>query len=146
MAALNIVTLFGRLTRDAEVRKSGNGVSYCRITVACDRFSKDKDNKEADFVPVIAWKQSADYLGTYGRKGNQILVNGSIRTGSYQNKDGSTVYTTEVWADRVQLIGDGKKQQNDYPTGGNPLKKNDIDANDGFDTGSPMIDDGDLPF
>lgn len=148
MPSMNEVTLLGRMTRDAEVKKTSTGKSFCRITVACDRFGREK---ETDFVPVVVWNQSADYLGNYGRKGSLIAVQGNIRTGSFQNKDGQTVYTTDVAATRVQLILEKKASENKYSSMGTPLRKEDVDANDGFENAGPTyFDDSDsydeVPF
>lgn len=147
MAAINRVILLGRLTKDVEIRKSGNGSSFCKFTVAVDRYSKDKES-QADFPQVTAFNQSADYLGNYGRKGLLISVEGSIKTGSYQDRDGKKIYTTDVIADRVQIL-ESKKSGNEYPSAGMPLRKDEIRADDGFETETSdtiMPLGGDLPF
>ena len=142
-ASVNMVVLIGRLTKDPELRKTSAGASYCRFTVACDRLGKEQG---ADFVQVTAWGQSADFLGNYGRKGNITAVQGSIRTGSYTNKEGQTVYTTEVAAFRVQLIKEQQSSGNQYSNMGTPLRKDEIDATDGFENAEGPIDPDDIPF
>lgn len=150
MASINEVTLLGRLTKDVEIRKTASGMSVCRVTVACDRFVKDKE-KETDFIPVTVWGQSADFLGSYGNKGSLVAVQGSIKTGSYTDKDGKKVYTTDVSANRIQIISEKKGSGNSYSNLGTPLRKEDIDANDGFDVladvpPEPAVGGDDLPF
>lgn len=102
---MNSVSLTGRLTKDPEVR-TGNS-PLCRFTLACDRrWQKDA----ADFIPCKAWKQSAEYLGQYGHKGDLVEVIGSIETGSYE-KDGKKTYTMEVRVDFLRLIGSRKEEE-----------------------------------
>lgn len=113
---MNNVNLIGRLTREPELKQSSNGTAYCKFTLAVNRpFDRDK---KADFINCVAWKATAENLALYMRKGSQIGVVGSIQTGSYQNKDGNKVYTTEVMANQVMFL-ESKKQQdsggyNDY--------------------------------
>jgi single-strand DNA-binding protein len=91
---MNVVVLRGRLTRDPEVRYTNDNMCVTRYTVACDRrFSKDN---EADFIPCIAFGKSGEFAEKYFRKGMSVAVKGRIQTGSYTNKDGQKVYTTDV--------------------------------------------------
>ena len=148
MAGINRVVLVGRLTKDAELYKTKSGTSYCRFTVAVDRQNKkDDQTAAADFPGVVAWRQQADFIGNYGAKGMMVSVEGAIQTGSYKDRDGRTVYTTEILANRIQLL-ESKKSKSNYSNNGTSLRRDEINANDGFDTGSggnPISDD-DLPF
>lgn len=149
MAGINRVLLVGRLTRDPELRKTQSGISYCRFTVACDRRKKsDGEDPGADFIGCVAWRQSADFLGSYGRKGVLVAVDGSIQTGSYTDRDGRKVYTTDVICENVQILERSSSSGSSYSNNGTPLRKDDIDANDGFDAGDTRADisDDDLPF
>lgn len=150
-ASINSVVLLGRLTKDPEVRKTTSGLSFCRFTVACDkRKSKEDQDPGANFVNCVAWRQSADFLGGYAEKGQLVAVNGSIETGSYTDRDGRKVYTTDVLVDRVQLV-ENKKAKPDYPNNGQSKRMEDFaaEANEGFgsadDNGSGYGDE-DLPF
>lgn len=150
MSSLNRTVLVGRLTRDVEVRKTQSGKSYARFTVACDRSTK-KDGQEqtADFISCVAWDQRADFLGRNGLKGTLVGIDGHIMTGSYTNKDGLKVYTTDVVADQIQIFESKKNQRSDYPSNGTPLRRDDINANEGFDVGMdgyPIDPNEDLPF
>ncbi len=103
---INRVVLVGRLTRDVEVRKTQSGLSVASFTVACDNRRRQQDGTSqntADFINCVAWRQSADFLGQYARKGALIGVDGKIQTRSY-DRDGQKVYVTEVVADTVQLL------------------------------------------
>lgn len=104
---MNRVVLIGRLTKDPELRFTpGNGTAVVRVTLAVDRrFSKAKDGKkEADFIPVVVWNNQAENLSKYTVKGNLIAVSGRIQTGSYEAKDGTRRYTTEVIAEEIQFL------------------------------------------
>lgn len=109
--SLNHVVLVGRLTKDVEVRKTPSGISLARFTVAVDRRFGSRNNGQqqnnqptADFISCIAWRQSADFLGSYGRKGTLVGIEGSIQTGSYTNQAGQKVYTTDVSVNNIQLL------------------------------------------
>ena len=105
MAGINNVVLVGRLTKDPELMKTKSGISFCRFTVAIDRPKKKDDQTDAaDFPGVVAWRQQADFIGNYGAKGMMVSVEGAIQTGSYKDRDGRTVYTTEILANRIQLL------------------------------------------
>lgn len=161
MSGINSVVLVGRLTRDVEVRKTGSGVSYARFTVACDRRFSGGQNAQngqqptADFIGCVAWRQSADFLGSYGRKGSLVGVNGSIQTGSYTDRDGRKVYTTDVVCDRVQLLESKGHSQGQTSSDGGYIPEpqepyapsvNDISSSD-FNTGPSFdIASDDLPF
>lgn len=105
---INRVVLVGRLTKDVEVRKTQTGLSVASFTVACDRRtsrSQDGTNQQtADFINCVAWRQSADFLGQYARKGALVGVEGRIQTRSYDRQDGTKQYVTEVLCDNVSLL------------------------------------------
>lgn len=149
-ASMNRVILLGRLTKDPETRKTTSGTSYCRFQVACDK-RKTKDDKEpgANFITCAAWRQSADFIGDYGEKGMLVAVEGSIETGSYTDRDGKKVFTTEVLVDRIQLA-ESKKQRSDYPSNGTSytMAEASAHANEGFDVGDAdaEVTGDDLPF
>lgn len=111
---INRVVLVGRITKDPELRKTSSGISTVSFTVACNRrFSKD----QTDFINCVAWRQSADFLANYVRKGALIGVEGSIQTRNYENQQGQRVYVTEVLAENVQILESKNSQRvaaNDY--------------------------------
>lgn len=106
---MNKVILMGRLTRDAEVRYSqgDNSMAIARFTIAVDRRvrrdSNNGDEQTADFIGCVAFGRTADFLERYGRKGTKFVVEGRIQTGSYTNKDGQRVYTTDVVVENVEF-------------------------------------------
>ena len=96
---MNKVILMGRLTRDAEVRYSQgeNSTAIARFSLAVDRrFRRDGDEQTADFINCVAFGRTAEFLERFGRKGTKFVLEGRIQTGSYTNKDGQKVYTTDV--------------------------------------------------
>ena len=147
-ASVNMVVLIGRLTKDPELRKTSAGASYCRFTVACDRpKKKDTQDDSADFIGCVAWRKSAEFLSDYCHKGNLVNVIGSIQTGSYTDREGRKVYTTDILADRVQILESAPKAKSDYPHNGTSVRTEDVDRtfNTGPEGAAPIPED-DLPF
>ena len=141
---INRVVLVGRITADPEIRKTQTGLSVTRFTLALDN-GKDKP---ADFINCVAWRQSADFLGEYARKGFVVGVDGSISTRSYE-KDGHKVYVTEVVAEKVRICS-GKQnsngQGNSQPQQNRSQKAQNEPTDDfGIPHGTDF-DESDLPF
>lgn len=90
---MNNVTLMGRLTRDPDVRYNNENMAIARYTLAVDRRGK---KQEADFISCVAFGKSGEFIEKYCKKGTKLVVRGRIQTGSYTNKDGNKVYTTDV--------------------------------------------------
>lgn len=129
---MNIVAIMGRLTADPELRTTSSGTSVTSFTVAVDReFKKD----ETDFLNVVAWRQTADFITRYFKKGKMIAIVGSIQTRVYEDKNGNKRTATEIIAEKASFCGD--KNEGGKDTAETP--KNDLSAV--FDD----TDDG-LPF
>lgn len=110
---LNRVIIMGRLTADPELRQTPSGVSTCRFTVAVDRtFVGQNGERQADFITVVAWRQSAEFVSRYFAKGRMICVEGNLRTSSYPDKryPDVTHYVTEVYADQIHFTGEKAQQ------------------------------------
>lgn len=105
---LNKVIIMGRLTADPELRQTASGVATCRFTVAVDRRAGQNGEKQADFITVTAWRQTAEFVSKYFSKGRMICVEGNLKTSTYQNKTYPDVthYVTEVYADQVHFTGE----------------------------------------
>lgn len=102
---INQVTLVGRLTRNPELRHTGEGTPVANITLAVERSFKNKQGEiETDFVQCTLWKKTAENTVQYCRQGSIIGINGWIQTRSYENNEGNRVYVTEVIADTVKFI------------------------------------------
>lgn len=113
---MNNVTLIGRLTKDPEVRYTTDQTAIAKFTVAVDRYGKEK---QADFIPVTVFGKQAENCEKYLVKGRKVAIQGRIQTGSYENKEGKRVYTTDVVANIVEFVewGDKGKETNDIPEG-----------------------------
>lgn len=125
----------GRLTADPEVRQTPNGISVCSFSIAVDRFANGE--RKADFINCVAWKQNAENIARFFKKGNMIAINGSIQTRQYQDKDtGKNRTAFEVLVDRFCFTGSANNQP----------QNNDLSTS-ALDEFAPMAsDDGDLPF
>ncbi len=112
---LNKVILQGRLTADPELKQTPQGVSVCSFTVACDRnYAAQGQDRQADFISVVAWRQTAEFVSKYFAKGRMILVEGTLRTRNYPDSRHPEVkhYVTEVYADNINFAGDKPAQNN----------------------------------
>ena len=105
---MNSVVLIGRLARDPELSYTPNTqTAMCRFTIAVDRPRRQGEDQGADFIRITVWGRQAETCDRYLSKGRQVAVMGRIQTGSYKNREGVTVYTTDVVADRVEFLGSG---------------------------------------
>ena len=108
--AINNATIMGRLTADPELRKVGKDSVVTSFTVAVDRNWTDEDgNREADFIRCTAWNGCAEFICKYFGKGRMIALTGWIQTGSYENDNGDTVFTTEINVQQVSFTGEPKQ-------------------------------------
>lgn len=110
---MNNVELIGRLTRDPETRYTSGQTAVANFTLAIDRPPRKDGEKEADFPRVVVFGTQAENCEKYLKKGRLVAIQGRIHTGSYENKNGETVYTTDVVASRVEFLewGDREKKQ-----------------------------------
>lgn len=131
----------GRLTRDPELNfAAGTGTAVTRFTLAVTRpFKKD----ETDFINCIAFNKRAEAIAQYLTKGRQLAVTGSIRTGSYDAKDGTKRYTTDIVVDSFEFIGSNK---NDNQGSNNSFNQDSNFGNMSFEDEMVPVDDGDMPF
>ncbi|MCC3376792.1 single-stranded DNA-binding protein [Cohnella sp. REN36] len=175
---LNRVILIGRLTKDPELRYTPAGVAVAQFTLAVDRpFSRDSGGgereREADFIPIVTWRQLAETCANYLRKGRLAAVEGRIQVRNYENNEGRRVYVTEVIADNVRFLespnresgsagrdeyGGGNSGGNAGGNGGGGYGGGNTNRNSGSrssgnnadpfaDDGRPIdISDDDLPF
>lgn len=142
---MNKVILMGRLTRDPEVRYSSgdNATAIARYTLAVDRRYQREGEQSADFIPCVTFGRSAEFAEKYFRKGTKVALIGRIATGKYTNKEGQTVYTTEVVVEE-QEFAESKtaSERSQQAAGSNPIPPN---AGDGFMNIPDGVDE-ELPF
>lgn len=144
----NKVILGGRLTADPELKKTQNGdISVCSFTVAVNRrFSRANEQPQADFINCVAWRQQADLLAKYFRKGSSVCIVGSIQTRSWTDNQGAKRYATEVIVDEIQFVdskADGTSREFAPDTAAQTPAYSTIDA---AETKFEEVDDDDLPF
>lgn len=152
---MNKVLLTGRLVRDLELRHTQGGTANVSFSLAVDKnLSKQKREEfenqgrpTADFPRVVVWGQMAENLTRYCGKGSQIAVVGRIETGSYEDKDGKTIYTTDVIAEAVEFLSKSSQSESKSNSGVNTSRGN-KNQNDEFfeDDFSEIQDDGRIPF
>ena len=134
---MNKVVLIGRLTKDLELRYTpGTGMAVTTVTLAIDRFNASTKQREADFISVVIWGKQAENTANYMSKGSQMAISGRIQTRSYDAKDGTKRYITEVVAQEVSFLSKGKD---------NNLSTQNF-GEQSFDEDIMPVDDGDIPF
>lgn len=137
---MNNVILKGRLTKDPEIRTNGDK-SVARLTVAVNRRGVNGQN-DSDFIPCVAFGKTAETMSKYLAKGREVVIRGNIRTGSYTNKDGQKVYTTDVWVDEFEFCG----SKNDAPAPSSNNAPAPATNSDGFMHIPDGVGDEGLPF
>ena len=158
---INSVVIMGRLTADPELKTTNSGLSVTRFTVAVDRqYQKDKE-KKADFINVVAWRQTAEFVSRYFSKGSMIAVQGSIQTRKYTDRNGNNRTAFEIVADNVSFCGSKAESNtgnnsnygnNSYSGNAAPQQNRTQNAAPSFSTAdtddfaSIDSDDSDLPF
>ena len=110
---INNVVLVGRMTKDAELRYTGNNTAVATFTLAVNRNRKNENGeREADFINCVIWRQAAENLANWAKKGALIGITGAIQTRNYENQQGQRVYVTEVIASNFQMLESRNSQQN----------------------------------
>lgn len=135
---MNRVILMGRLTKNLEIKYAGkdNDMAVARYTLAVNRRYKRDGEQEADFISCVTFGKSAEFAQKYLRKGIRIVIGGRISTGSYKDKDGKTIYTTDV------IVEEHEFAQNKDGSGGEDLSETSKTDKDGF----MEVQDGEIPF
>lgn len=114
---LNVVAIMGRLVADPELRTTTQGHSVCSFRIACDRSYVQQDQeRQADFIDIVAWRQQADFVSKYFRKGSVIAVEGSLQTRQYQDKQGSKRTAVEVVANNISFAGAKRQDSQRAPS------------------------------
>ena len=157
---LNVVAIMGRLVADPELRTTQQGTNVCSFRIACDRnFARQGEQRQADFIDIVAWRQQADFVCKYFQKGSLIAIEGSLQTRQYQDKNGNNRTAIEIVANNVNFAA--PKSANAAPMGdagygapvaapasrpavqANPAPSYSAGSNDDF---ALIEDEGDLPF
>lgn len=156
--------IMGRITHDLEIRQTPSGVAVLQFTVAVDRnYSKDRE-KQTDFINCVAWRNTAEHIGKWFSKGRMIAIDGHLQTRSYEDKNGTKHYVTEIMVDSVYFTGEksdgGNYQNNGFNQnngGGFANQYQQTQQNNGFNGDAQSVgdlsefedvlsDDGSVPF
>lgn len=149
---LNVVAIMGRLVADPELRTTGNGTNVCSFRIACDRnFVQQGQERQADFIDVVAWRQSAEFVTKYFQKGSLVAVEGSLQSRQYQDKNGNKRTAVEVVANQINFAGGKKPGGQPVDDGGEAPPKDYREPAPAYSQGSAddfavISDDDDLPF
>ena len=157
---LNVVAIMGRLVADPELRTTPQGINVCSFRIACDRnFARQGEQRQADFIDIVAWRQQAEFVSKYFQKGSLIAIEGSLQTRQYQDKNGNNRTAIEIVANNVNFAA--PKSANAAPMGdagygaptaapaprpaaqAAPAPSYSAGSNDDF---ALIEDEGDLPF
>ena len=160
--ALNKAIILGRITRDLEVRQTPSGTAVLQFTVAVDRnYSKDGGEKQTDFINCVAWRQTAEFIGRFWNKGRMIAVDGRLQTRTYEDKNGTKHYITELIVENANFTGEPKQGGGNFNAqnggGFNNQYQQTPQQNNGFngdaqsvgdlsDFEDVLIEDGSVPF
>ena len=141
---LNKVILMGRFTRDPELRSTPQGISTCSFSIAVDRnFVRPGEERKADFINCVAWRQTAEFISKYFKKGSMIALEGSIQTRSWDDQDGKKRYATDVVVNQV-YFAESKRDPQSVMGGDDFASAGDFGSLP--EPISPMGTDDDLPF
>lgn len=154
---LNIVAIMGRLVYDPELKTTQQGTSVCSFRIACDRsYTQKGQERQADFIDVVAWRQSAEFVSKYFQKGSMIAIEGSLQTRQYQDKQGSNRTAVEVLANHISFAGpkaaekpalhDFDQQTQSYAQQANASHSAPQVSQGAPDDFSVISDDDDFPF
>ncbi len=129
---MNNVCLVGRLTRDPELRTTASGLSNCRFSIAVDGRPGANGEPHTDFINIVVWRNQAENVSKYCKKGSLVGITGRIQTGSYEDQDENTRYTTDVVAENIRFLTSKKEDSSNTQTS--------IEADE------IILSDDDLPF
>ena len=149
---LNHITLMGRLTRDVDLRYTSSGTPVASFTLAVDRdfASKDSGERQTDFIDIVAWRQTGEFVSRYFQKGSMAVVSGRLQIRDWQDKDGNKRRSAEVVADNVYFGESKRSRESSENTYSSPAPRYDNNTYNGGSKSSPFSElddgDGDLPF
>lgn len=154
---LNVVAIMGRMVADPELRTTQQGTNVCSFRIACDRnFARQGEQRQADFIDIVAWRQQAEFVCKYFHKGSLIAIEGSLQTRQYQDKNGNSRTAVEVLANNINFAGPKAadstsarsfdEQTQSYAREARNAQSAQQAAETGTDDFAVINDDEDLPF
>ena len=146
MASLNKVILIGHMTADPELKQTASGVNVCSFSIGVTRKYTRGEQSQSDFINIVAWRSTAEFIARYFRKGNAICICGSLQTRSWTANDGSTRYATEVVADDATFV-EKKGEASTFAPRGDDFQAPSFASDAGIAPKFEEVDgDEDLPF
>ena len=142
---MNVICLQGRLVRDPEMKQTNSGLSVANFTIAVQRNNKNQNGeRESDFIDIVCWRHTAEYVCKYLQKGNLVCLNGTLQTRSYEDKSGNKRKAFEVVADNVHMAGDRASRNEE--TESEPEQQTLAPVQPKASNGYVEIEDEELPF
>ena len=148
---MNKIILMGRLTANPEMKQTQSGINTCRFSIAINRpfTPKDGGERQADFINVVAWRQTAEFVARYFSKGKMILVEGTLRNNNWTDNNGVKHYTNDIIAENVSFCGDKNENNSNQQTNNNNYNQSQSyqSPNNGNSSNfEEVLDDKDVPF
>ena len=145
MASFNKVILIGNMTADPELKQTQGGLSVCSFSIAVNRRFKNEGQQDCDFINIVAWRQSAEIVCRYFKKGQPILICGQLQTRTWSDTQGQKRYATEVVADEVAFVGNNSNSTEAKPQQPSTYMPSAYGGTNGSQF-EEIPNDGDLPF
>lgn len=153
--SINRVVLTGRITRDVDLRATSTGTNVASFSIAVDMYSRDAENntnQQASFINCVAWNNSAKFVSDYCKKGTLVAIEGRLQSRSYDRRDGTKAYITEVMVDRIEIMSSPNAK--DVNSDNRPVSQQvpneqsgfSIEENESDDSSELTYSDDDLPF
>jgi single-strand DNA-binding protein len=149
---MNVVALIGRLTDNPELRKTSSDISVTRFSIAVDRPHKSGEERQADFISLVAWRQTAEFITRYFTKGQRIAIEGSLRMNRFTDRDGNNRTSYEVVVNNAHFVenkrddGNGENLPSEAQNGSQSENTASSYTNGGYDDFTEVATDDDLPF
>ncbi len=141
---MNVVVLIGRLTDNPELRHTNSNIAVTRFSIAVDRGYRSGEERQTDFINIVAWRQTAEFITTYFKKGQRIAIEGSLRMNRYQDKDGNNRTSYEVVVNNAHFVETKSSANGGFapPEQAQPASFSNTDSGDFAE----IVSDDDLPF
>lgn len=150
---LNRVILMGRITHELDLKATPSGISVLQFSIAVDRgYVKPGEERQADFINCVAWRQQAEFISKYFAKGRMIAIEGNLKTRTYDDKNGVKHYVTEVYVDSASFTGEPKQNSGQQPAAAPPLPPEPSQTTStavsigNLEDFEEIISDGEVPF
>lgn len=142
---MNVVVLIGRLTDNPELRHTNSNISVTRFSIAVDRGYRSGEERQTDFINIVAWRQTAEFITTYFKKGQRIAIEGSLRMNRYQDKDGNNRTSYEVVVNNAHFVETKSSSNGGFTPAAEQAQPASFSNTDSGDF-AEIVSDDDLPF